>query len=184
MFATDFKDVQSLFHSNDSHDLKDVVSNMISFGNVTRQCIANLNRWLRVHSCRYKRETVILYHGTAANHDITEQGIKRTTAKTKRSLQSTTGYTYLSMYPSMAQRFAEMGYPNTEIALYAVEVLVSDLKADLDQLKNKLMWSPDDQTDIRNTVADSLVFGSGARLKRDIEPYEVRRIPLVTENVT
>lgn len=84
----------------------------------------------------------------------------------------------------MAQRFAEMGYPSTEIALYAVEVPVADLKADLDQLKNKRMWSPDDQTDIRNTVADSLVFGSGARLKRDVEPYEVRRIPLVTEIVT
>ena len=50
MFTDSFRDVQSLFYSKDNHELKGVVSNMISFGNVTCQCIANLNHWLRNHA--------------------------------------------------------------------------------------------------------------------------------------
>lgn len=56
----------------------------------------------------------------------------------------------------MPQCFEEIGYPITKIALRAAEVPVADIKADLAQLKSKRMWSPDNLTAIRNTVADSL----------------------------
>lgn len=118
----------------------------------------------------YLIENVILYHGTSENIDIENEGIKRTTNKTKKSLQSATGYVYLSLYPDMAFRFGELAYPYDDVKVYAVKVPLFDLVADKDQLNNKREFFPD----LGNSLAESLVFGSGARLKRDVKNYEVR----------
>ena len=56
--------------------------------------------------------------------------------------------------------------------VYAVIVKVQDLRPDKDQLFNKRRW--DDSKKIGDTLADSLVYGRGARVKRNIYPYEIR----------
>ena len=115
---------------------------------------------------------VLMYHGTSCENPIMEQGLKRTKNSTKKSLQSQTGYVYLTVYPSMAKTFAEMAYPYEDVCVYQVFVKVKDLKPDSDQLKNKRMWG---EKPIGNTLSDSLIHGRGARLKRDVMPYEIKK---------
>lgn len=176
-----FRKIQSMFYEGKGISLLDIVHDKIKFENIKKTDIKLLNKWIKDHSDIYKMEKVILYHGTSAKHDIENEGILKTSLKSKRSLQSETGYTYLSIYPESAKSFASMGYPNEEIKIYAVEVLVKDLLPDHDQLKNKRLWS-EGKLEIGKTIADSLVYGSGARLKRNIEPYEVRDITEIIES--
>jgi len=103
-----------------------------------------------------------------------DQGIKRTKNSTKRSLQSETGYVYLSVYPNMAKTFGEVGYAGKKACVYQVFVKIKDLKPDHDQLRNKRYWSKDPS--IGNRLIDSLLYGHGARVKRDILPYEIKKI--------
>jgi hypothetical protein len=172
---SNFSEIQKLFHSESGIDLKAVIANAIDFNNITQSDIKKLNSYIKQHSCIYKMEKVILYHGTCASHDIKNQGIKKTTSKTKKSIQSCPGFVCLSLYPHSAKTFGEMAYPNQEISVFAVEVPVKDLKADLDQLKNKRLWDPSLQH-INNSIAESLIYGNGARVKRNVENYEVREI--------
>ncbi len=173
----DFCTIQSLFSSNDGHNLKEIMHNHVNFTNLNRNDIGALNRWLKEHSCKYKNEHVIMYHGTSAEHDIVNQGLQKTRAKTKKSLQSQIGYVCLSLYPESARTFGELAYPSKEISVYAVKVPLRELAIDSDQLHNKRMWGDYKDGEIKRTLADSLVYGSGARIKRDIQPYEVRLIP-------
>ena len=173
----DFEQVQSLFGTTDLMDMKEVMHDLVCFQDLSRKDIKAMSDWLAANGCKYNQVSVVLYHGTLATHDIKGQGIKRTTSRNKRSLQSTPGYVYLSLYPSTAKTFAEMGYPNQAVSVYAVRVPVRDLLADHDQLKNARMWKNLD-FDIKSTVGDSLVVGSGARVKRDVMPYDIRKITL------
>ncbi|MFS1428776.1 hypothetical protein LMH73_016935 [Vibrio splendidus] len=168
-----FNDAKQLFINRDLIDLHAVIHELVDFTNINRDSIKAVNNWLSSHSCQYNQTKVIMYHGTLSSHDIEEQGIKRTTSKTKRSLQSEPGFVYLSLFASSAKTFAEMAYPNQAVSVYAVEVPVRDMKADLDQLKNARIWKALD-FDVKSTVGDSLVIGSGIRLKRDVHNYELR----------
>ena len=116
---------------------------------------------------------VLLYHGTSCEIPVSKEGLKRTSNKTKKSLQSQTGFVYLSMFPSMAKTFAEMAYPYEDVCVYQIFIKIKDLKPDKDQLKNKRMWS--DNKDIKDTLVDSLIYGKGARVKRDIMSYEIKK---------
>jgi hypothetical protein len=114
--------------------------------------------------------TIRLYHGTSAQIPILEQGLKPTTARTAKSLQSSRGFVYLSVFPGMAQMFGEMAYPHRDIAVYAVDIPIRLLKPDKDQLNNQRSWA---RRDIGNTLAESLVYGHGARVKGRIFPYMI-----------
>ena len=130
--------------------------------------ISAFNRWLRQHRDEY----CILYHGTSADIDIISSGLKRTSARTKRSFQSAPGFVYLSVYPGSARTFGEIAYPGKPVSVYGVIVKIKELKPDLDQLRNKRMWG---NIDCGDTLADSLVYGHGARIARNIMPYEIKR---------
>lgn len=129
--------------------------------------ISTFNKWLRQH----KDDYCILFHGTASRHDILSQGIKKTTLKTKRSFQSAPGFVYLSVFPDMSKTFGEFGYPQEDITVYGVIIKIKELKPDYDQLKNKRLYG---DIDCGETLADSLVYGHGARVSRNIMPYEIR----------
>lgn len=116
---------------------------------------------------------VLLYHGTSSEIPIESEGLKKTTNKTKKSLQSQPGFVYLSVFPSMAKTFAEMAYPKTEISVYQVFIKIKYLKVDKDQLKNKRVFS---NIDVADNLVNSLVYGHGARVARNIEPYEIKKI--------
>ena len=154
------------------YDLKEVpeLKSALFNDEPTRDDITSLNKWLRQHRDDYVR----LYHGTSSELPITDKGLLKTSVKRKRSLQSEPVFVYLSIFPTTARTFGEFGYPRESVTVYAVDVKVSELKPDTDQLKNKRMWCRDIAPDIRDTLGDSLAFGHGARIKRDILPYEIK----------
>lgn len=118
-----------------------------------------------------KESYIILYHGTSEKNDIAKEGLLRTNRKRRNSYQSESGYVYLSIFPSFARMFGEIAYPHDHVCVYAVRLKVRELLPDKDQLRNKRLFG---NLDIGNTLSDSFIFGHGARVKRDIKPYELR----------
>ena len=136
----------------------------------TDKKVKQFNKWLKEHQLDY----CYMYHGTDGAIPIEQQGIKRTSAKTKKSYQSAVGFVYLSIYPSMARTFAEIAYPySKDIAVYRVMVQIGDLLPDKDQLRNKRLYS---NMNLGDTLAESIMFGSGARVKTDINPNTLTRM--------
>ena len=168
----DFENVKSLFYDDKALNLLSIIHDNVSFQDIQKKDIQQLNRILKVHSDIYQMKKVILFHGTCATHNISEEGIKKGNSKRKNSFQSANGFVCLSLYPSMAKQFGEMGNPYSDIKVYAVQVPIKDLKPDHDQLNNKRMYGEDET--IGRTLADSLIYGSGCRLSRNVENYEVR----------
>ena len=120
-----------------------------------------------------KNTTIRLYHGTSMKHDVANQGLLPTSSRRRLSLQSGSGYVYLTYDPMRALSFATMGYPSDKIfVIYAVEVPICDLKPDPDKLKNKRMWS-DGHSAIGSSLADSFIYGGGARVRGTIWPYQI-----------
>lgn len=125
-------------------------------------------RWLRQN----KEMEIHLFHGTSTEVPVMERGLLPTSSRRRRSLQSGSGYVYLSVFPGMAETFGKMGAPTRPTVVYAVKVKIKELRADTDQLRNKRMWSDDKQW-LEDTLCHSLVFGYGARVKGKIEPYKI-----------
>jgi len=109
--------VQALYGHQNAMSLKDEVASRVLFGDSgkklkplkeflkSNQCVYKMKTailyhgtaakheiFLKSNQCVYKMKTAILYHGTAAKHEICEQGIRKTTSKTKGSLQSSEGF--------------------------------------------------------------------------------------------
>lgn len=139
------------------------------FGRQNREDLAALQAFLDANPNRLIR----LYHGTAAKHPVTEKGLLPTTATRRNSLQSASGFVCLSIYPGMAEDFARMAYPGQPRVVYAVDIPIRDLLPDLDQLRNKRYWGEKSSMEIRDTLADSLAIGSGARVKGRISPASI-----------
>lgn len=132
--------------------------------NITQKDVDDFNRWLQQH----KNEYVRLYHGTSKRNNISDEGIKKTSSKNRKSYQSQSGYVYLSRYPNMARSFGEINNMS-DTQVYAVDIKIKDLLPDLDQINNQKAIGKE----INNTLAESLIYGGGARVKRHIMPYEV-----------
>ena len=137
-------------------------------GEYNEKLVDEFNRWLR----RHKEDYIRLYHGTSEKNPIMDKGILTTSLKRKKSFQSECGYVYLSVYPDFAKTFGEFGYPYDKVVVYSVVIKIKELKPDTDQLNNKRVYD-EDLSKLRNTLADSLIYGSGARVKRSIKPYEI-----------
>ena len=130
--------------------------------------VAVLQHWLKEH----KNDSIVLYHGTDASLPISEEGLKKTSARTKRSLQSGTGNVYLTPYPTFAKAFGQFAYPEKEdsIAVYDVAVKISDLRPDKDQLKNKRM----EGIDLGDSLAASLLVGHSVTVKHNVMNYDLQ----------
>ena len=103
------------------------------------------------------------------------EGLLRTTSRRRNSAQSESGYVYLSIYPSSAKTFGEIAYPRDEVIVYAVDIKIKELKPDKDQLVNKRRWGYGQFDFLGDSLAESLIFGHGARVRRDIRPYEIKK---------
>jgi hypothetical protein len=170
----DVDKAKALFSDPDIFSAQALLHDTVLFEKMDKTNVGSINQWLNRRRNLYCEDKILLFHGTHAEHQIESEGINRTKASTKRSMQSQTGYVYLSAYPHSAKSFAIMGYTTQDVKVYAVIVPIRDLRADLDQLRNKRMWDPSLAPVIKATLADSLVYGSGFRVKRDIQTYELR----------
>lgn len=139
------------------------------YGKPTPERVKELARFLRNDPNRF----ITLYHGTDANLPIMQKGLLPTSATRRRSLQSSPGYVYLSVFPGSAEDFGRMGNPGKPIQVYKVEVTVRRLLPDADQLGNKRLWGGDEYNQLGNSLAESLVYGHGARVKGKVDPYQL-----------
>lgn len=144
------------------------LSDIFSKSDVTPSELTKVKKFLRDNM--YHK--MVMYHCTSEEHDIEGEGLLPTSLKRKRSLQSSIGYVYLSLYPNCAKVFGELAYPKKPIVVYRVEVPIQLLKADRDQLRNRRLYSAWETGD---TLAESLLYGNGARVKGSIPPYMIRR---------
>lgn len=117
-----------------------------------------------------KYQLLTLYHGTddASARQILRQGLKPTSASRRRSLSSSSGYVYLSVFPSSAEDFGRMGNPTRKTVVFGVVVAVKNLKPDLDQINQKRYWSDGRAEFDKEDLAASLVIAHGARVKAKI----------------
>ena len=133
------------------------------------------HRQFRQFLFQHKNDNIRLYHGTSSKHDVMNKGLLPTSATRRLSLQSGSGYVYLSYDPQRALRFAQFGYPSwgegEKYVVYAVTTPIRKLKADPDQLRNKRLYG--ERPDIGSSLADSLIYGGGARVKGRIEPWQI-----------
>ena len=129
--------------------------------------VKEINKILRDN----KFKKIKLFHGTSPNVPVMEDGLKTTKEKTKKSLQSETGYVYLSIYPSSAKMFGDMAYGISNAIVYEIDIPIIYLKPDKDQLYNKRKGLSDIR--IGETLGDSAIYGSGFRVKGDIPPYMI-----------
>lgn len=137
--------------------------------------IKAFDTWLNEHREDYIR----LYHGTSAANvsDIEKNGIKVTTTTRRKSYQSESGYVYLSRFPDMAKTFGDMNNMSGKTVVYACDLKIKELKADMDQLNNKRSVG----IYAGATLAASLLIGNGARIKRTINNYEISEINFESE---
>lgn len=129
--------------------------------------------WLSSH----KNSFVRLFHGTSPRNKVMEQGLLPTSVNRRNSLQSAVGFVCLSVYPGAAHDFGSYASANqspdldgARVAVYPVVLTVRSLLADRDQLANRRAFAGEDHG---NTLAESLVFGRGARVRGRIEPVNI-----------
>jgi hypothetical protein len=151
---------------------KDEEFHQLIYGNPTETELIEFNRLLnRWKKDIYTPKFVKLYHGTAADHDIENEGLKRTSRKTQRSLQSGSGFVYLTIFPSAAKRFAQFAYPGKDVVVYEVRLPIYKLSVDKDQLKNQRMFAG---RNVKDDLAHSIVYGHGVAIKDDVK-YGVKK---------
>jgi N12 class adenine-specific DNA methylase len=131
----------------------------IAYREPTKKAIARLNAWLKEN----QYATIRMYHGTDASIPVMKEGLKPTSARTAKSLQSSHGTVSLSLFPGMAHQFGRLAYAGKEIAIYPVDVLVKNLVPDNDQLRNKRHFGG--RTNLGDTLAESIAIGHGAKVR-------------------
>jgi len=138
--------------------------------------VKEINEWLSKHSNKYAMNYVKFYHGTSASlkDEILTNGLKPTSYNRRRSFQSTPGYVYLANTPQRAKMFGDLGNMSNSV-VFEVYIPINKLSPDLDQLNNKRSVSDEK---IKNTVAYSIVYGGGIRVKGKIEPYQIKEYKL------
>lgn len=112
-----------------------------------------------------------VYHGTSPDLPILEDGLKTTKSKTTHSFQSTFGYTYFSIYPSMAKLFGDVGWGINNSVVYECLIPICEIEPDKDQLANIRRYS---ELEVDDTIGNSIIYGHGIRVKGDIPPYMIK----------
>lgn len=154
--------------SNEINLAKDDEFKDIIYAEPTEKNIDILNKFLRAN----KRKIIVMYHGTSPEHDILNNGLFTTKERTKRSRQSQPGFVYLSIYPDMAKTFGNLGYGISNAVVYEVRVPIEFLKPDLDQIHNVRQFGG---INCGSTLADSILYGHGARVKGNLPPYMITK---------
>jgi len=137
----------------------------VFYGDPSPERIKALASFLRSDPNRF----ITLYHGTASDLPVMEEGLLPTSPSRAKSYQSSPGYVYLSVYPGNAKNFGELAYPGEDITVYAVNVTARRLLPDTDQLANQRSVGKE----VGNSLAESLAIGHGARVKGAVGPMQL-----------
>jgi len=118
---------------------------------------------------KHKLDSIVLYHGTHPRNNILEEGLLKTTTKRRLSYQSTSGFVYLSIFPDKAKMYSDIGYGISNSIIYKITIPIEYIKPDLDNLYNKTIVG----YDVKETLADSLIFTHTFRVAGNIPPYMI-----------
>ena len=162
----------SMFHP---YDLRIEFADIFSSYPPTEKQIKEMNSWLREHKMSY----INLYHGTPESNkaNILAKGLLPTSISRTNSMQSQFGYVYLALSPSNSKLFATFGGAKGDdapVTIFEVTCLVANVMPDHDQLKNKRMATED--YSIGDSLADSFIYGHGARVKGKISNMQLKVI--------
>ena len=174
----DIDDDSILSGSEEEISFKNLQEYGIYYGLLNEKMSNSFQKFINQNKYKY----AILYHGTSAKHNIMEKGILPTSSKRRNSYQSSSGFVYLSNYPSTAKIYGEFAYPYDDIVVYKVRVPIKDLKPDLDNLKNHNIANPDEY--VKPTLANSIIHGNSVRVARKIYPYEIIGVELLKRHNT
>ena len=145
-----------------------VVELPLDHGLVTAEKVKSMRDFIRKNKNLYLPTYVVMYHSTAKNLPILEQGLKPTTYHRRRSYQSESGYVYLAVTPERAKMYGDLGNMS-QTTTYEVIVPIRTLLADKDLLNNQRSIG----VAVGNTLAESLCYG-GARVKGNIKPWQIK----------
>ena len=139
-----------------------------------RTYLRQVNNFIKDNQNIYMPKYLIFFHSTANNlkDKILEEGLLPITAKRRRSYQSTNGYVYLASHREKAEMFGNMAN-GCDICTFAVLVKTTDICIDMDQLRNKKAAQWGCEEEIKETLADSIWYGGGVRVKGMIQPYQI-----------
>ena len=140
---------------------------MIFYMKTQKNLLKKFNKLLK--DSKFKK--IRLFHGTSPNINILDDGLLVTKLKTKKSIQSETGYVYLSIYPDSAKTFGNISYGITKSIVYEIIVPIIYLKVDKDQLFNVNFHG----NNVPESLGDSAIYGHGFRIKGDIPPYMISK---------
>ncbi len=140
----------------------------------SRKYLKEVNKYLKKSQDIYMPKYMVFFHSTAYNlkEKILEEGLLPTTNSRRRSYQSTNGYVYLAARREKAEIFGSMAN-SSNICTFAVLVKTTDICIDMDQIKNKRAAQWGHIEEIKETLADSIWYGGGVRVKGKIEPYQI-----------
>lgn len=135
----------------------------------TADKLADMKAWLAKHGSRFTPTYAVLYHATDRDVPVMEMGLLPTSTARRRFQQSEGGYVYLAATPERAKSFGDMG-SNSDAAVYEAIVPVHKLQPDANQLFDLRSTG----IQVGNSVAESIVYGGGARVKGALEQWQIR----------
>lgn len=130
--------------------------------------VKSISDWLKTYNQKYDIRYVVMYHAAGIEAPILDEGLLAGNGRRKNYGMSESGYVYLATTPKMAEMFGSMAY-NDSFMIYEVIVPVGKLLPD----KNRLLYTaPEDAKG--NKLAQSLVYAGSARVKGDIERWQIK----------
>lgn len=135
----------------------------------SKEKAADMAEWLKKHGSRFDLTYTVLYHATSRDVPVLTEGLLPTGGGRRNFQQSRNGYVCLASTPEQAKGFGDMG-TNSDSVVYEVLVPVFKLAPDADQL-NALR---DAGTEVGRGLAESIVYGGGARVRGAIEQWQIK----------
>ena len=128
----------------------------------------HISDWLKAYNQKYDLRYVVMYHAANKNAPILDEGLLAGSSSRKTFGMSENGYVYLASTPKMAETFGSMAH-NKNFAIYEVIVPVGKLLPD----KNRLTYTAVEGVN-GSKLAQSLVCAGSARIKGDIERWQIK----------
>jgi len=130
--------------------------------------IKPISDWLKTYNQKYDIRYVVMYHAAKKDAPILEKGLLAGRNGRKNFGMSESGYVYLAASPGMAKMFGSMAF-NDNFTIYEVIVPISKLLPD----KKRLQFTATEGAS-GNKLAQSVVYAGSARVKGDIERWQVK----------
>jgi hypothetical protein len=151
-----------------------VINNPFVEGIPSMEKVKEIKAVIDANKDKYNPVYMKFYHGTSPTLDIEGEGLLPTSKNRRRSYQSTSGYVYLANTPERAKSFGDLGNGGKS-TVYEVLVPVSKMLADKDQLANQRGTG----VKVGDTVAESIVYGGGVRVKGKIDPWQIKKYEMI-----